>query len=330
MVADVYQRLARHLDSLPGGYPPTESGVELRLLRRLFTEEEAELALQLTLLAETAAVVARRAGIPVAEAGERLAEMEKKGLISGSHKEGYPPRYSAALFVIGIWEHQVNRLELGLIEEFEEYLPALIDAVWTVPQLRTIPVGESISAQQVVMQYERAGELVRGADRFAVAPCICRREHSMVGEGCDRPEESCLVMGSAADYYVRNGLGRSIDQDEALGLLVQAEATGLVLQPGNSQEPLNICMCCGCCCRVLLSLKKQPRPVDMVASAFIAAIDAGTCSGCGTCVDRCQMDALWLDGGKATLDLERCIGCGLCVTTCPTESLSLLRKPEPE
>jgi len=27
-MTDVYQRLAKHLDNLPGGFPPTESGVE--------------------------------------------------------------------------------------------------------------------------------------------------------------------------------------------------------------------------------------------------------------------------------------------------------------
>jgi hypothetical protein len=49
MDIDCYKRLARHLDSLPGGFPPSESGVELRLLRRMFTLQEAELAVHLTL-----------------------------------------------------------------------------------------------------------------------------------------------------------------------------------------------------------------------------------------------------------------------------------------
>ena len=44
-ISEVYRKLARHLDNLPGGFPSTESGVELRILRRLFTPEDAELAL---------------------------------------------------------------------------------------------------------------------------------------------------------------------------------------------------------------------------------------------------------------------------------------------
>ena len=57
MTDDIYQRLAKHLDKLPGGFPATESGVELRLLRRLFTPEQAELAPYLTLIPEETRVV---------------------------------------------------------------------------------------------------------------------------------------------------------------------------------------------------------------------------------------------------------------------------------
>ncbi|MBN1814850.1 MAG: 4Fe-4S ferredoxin, partial [Anaerolineae bacterium] len=78
---DVYQKLARHLDDLPGGFPPTESGVELHILRRLFTSEEAELALHLTLLPEEPRVIARRAKLTTEEATRRLEEMARKGLI---------------------------------------------------------------------------------------------------------------------------------------------------------------------------------------------------------------------------------------------------------
>lgn len=35
MKTDSYQKLAQHLDKLPGGFPPSDSGAELRLLKRL-------------------------------------------------------------------------------------------------------------------------------------------------------------------------------------------------------------------------------------------------------------------------------------------------------
>ena len=40
-MTDVYQDLARHLDNLPAGFPRTETGVEIRILKRLFTPREA-------------------------------------------------------------------------------------------------------------------------------------------------------------------------------------------------------------------------------------------------------------------------------------------------
>ncbi|MGD8966995.1 MAG: hypothetical protein PVI07_05765 [Anaerolineae bacterium] len=147
MATDVYERLAEHMDSLPAGYPRTESGVEMRILRRLFTPEDAELALHLTLLPEEARVVARRAGIPVEEAARRLEQMDEKGLIFSMHPPDGPPQYQAQQFAVGVWEFQVNRLSEDLVEDFEEYLPTLWrDEVWQeAPQIRTVPIGESLT-----------------------------------------------------------------------------------------------------------------------------------------------------------------------------------------
>ena len=333
MATDVYDRLAAFLDDLPAGFPATDSGVEKRILRRLFTPEEAEFAMHLTLLAEPARVIARRAKLPVEEAKRRLQEMEGKGLIYVVHRRDREPEYMALHWAIGIYEFQLNKLNRDIIQDIEEFIPAWFEqTAWDkAPQLRTIPVGESIDARLEALPYERAEELVRTQNRLAVAPCICRKERQMAGEGCDKPMETCLVMGGAATYYVHNGLGRAIDKEEALAILKLAEKTGLVLQPGNARDAVNICACCGCCCGILRNVKRQPSPASFVASPFVAALDVESCDGCGICETRCQMDAIYLDnGGYATLDLDRCIGCGLCVTTCPSEALSLRRKPEAE
>ncbi len=332
MTDPIYQKLARHLDNLPGGFPPSESGVEIRILKRLFTPDEAELATHLTLIAEEARVIARRAKITPRQAAERLELMAKKGLILRSVSDKGQPEYMAAQFVIGIWEYHVNDLDPGLIRDMNEYIPTLFDLeMWKkAPQLRTIPVKRSLTPQLDVMSYENAEELVRQQKKALVAPCICRRERKIMGEGCDKPVESCLVFGIGADHYQHNGLGRVIDIQEALDILKKADKSGLVLQPGNSQKIVNICCCCGCCCGILRNIKRHPRPADLVSTPFVAVADAETCNGCGVCVKRCQMDALSLRNDKAVLDVKRCIGCGLCVSTCPTKSLTLKRKPESE
>jgi electron transport complex protein RnfB len=330
MAKEIYERLAQHLDDLPAGFPRTESGVEIRILRRLFTPEDAQLAVHLTTILEEARVIARRAKIPVEEASRRLEKMFEKGLVFGLHGKNKPPLYMAEQFVVGFWEGQVNKLDQELIKDAEEYLSAYFDksSWWAVPQLRTIPVGKSINTQNEVMLYERAEELVRGQRTFAVGNCICRQEKRLLGEGCDKPEESCLSFGTAARINVRTGRARKISMEEALAILKRAEEVGLVLQPANAKKALFMCTCCGCCCGVLRSLKRFPEPASLVSSSFIASLNADTCTGCGTCVERCQMEAIHLTDSTAVLDLKRCIGCGLCVTTCPTHSLSLVRKPK--
>jgi len=331
-VSDIYKKLAKHLDDMPGGFPSTESGVELRILRRLFTPEEAELALSLTLLPEEPAHLARRIRLPEEETARRLEEMAKKGLIYRIQPKEGPPRYLAWQYVIGIWEFHVNSLDRGLVEDMAEYIPHLLDVeTWKrAPQLRTIPVAQSIPVEHKVMSYESAESLVRSQRRILVAPCICRREKRLAGEGCDKPEETCLVFGGGADYYLRNGLGRLIDQEEALRILKEADRAGLVLQPSNSQQAGNICCCCGCCCGVLRTIKSYPEPAKIISSAFRVSVRAELCDGCGICLDRCQMEALELSDGRVAVDLSRCIGCGLCVSTCPAKALSLVRKPSSE
>jgi ferredoxin len=149
-------------------------------------------------------------------------------------------------------------------------------------------------------------------------------------KGCSKPLETCMSFGGAAEYYMRTGKGRRISQEEALAILNLADQAGLVLQPGNSKKPAFLCACCGCCCGILRNVKKHPQPASIVSSPYIAVHAPEICSGCGTCVERCQMDAITLPNGTAELNQERCIGCGLCVSTCETGALTLERKPEAE
>ncbi|MBN1147550.1 MAG: 4Fe-4S binding protein [Anaerolineales bacterium] len=116
---------------------------------------------------------------------------------------------------------------------------------------------------------------------------------------------------------------------EALEILELANRVGLVLQPGNNQRAGFICCCCGDCCGILRNVKRYPQPGRLVSSGYYAEVDAEICSACETCVGRCPMEAIRVDG-YAQVDRERCIGCGLCVATCETGALRLQRKPDEE
>ena len=88
MADDVYKQLAKFLDSLPGGYPETESGVELRILRRLFNEDEAALTIHLSMRPQAPEVIAEKWGMDVGQCAERLETMAKKGLLYRHRREG--------------------------------------------------------------------------------------------------------------------------------------------------------------------------------------------------------------------------------------------------
>ena len=327
---EAYRRLAEHLDRLPGGFAPSETGAEIRLLKRLFTPEEAKLAVKLTLNREEARTIAARAHLPEDETEGRLEEMTRKGLIFSVKTEEGKVLYQAAPWVIGIYEFQVNRLTDGFLHDVNDYWNTIKqrEEPKTIHQMRTIPINESIDNRLAVLPYENVYALVEAHDRFAVAPCICRSRAKKMGKGCDAPIDTCLIFGDFADFYVRTGKGKYITKSDVKNLLVKANEANLVLNPTNSKFVSAICCCCGCCCGILGELKYAQKPSEAVASQFIAELDSSTCIGCLKCVERCQMEAVTSDEGQAKLNKDRCIGCGLCVSTCPSGALSLVRKPD--
>lgn len=327
---DIYQSLANYLEKTPGGYPKTPDGVELRILKLLFTPEEAELCTHLMMMPETAQSIADRTGKDAAAIAPVLIEMGKKGLIVHVRKNDIDT-FMLANFVVGIWEYQVNNLTKELIIAFNEYVPYLVKEQFKqkTKQLRVVPVSKSIETDMTVMDYEEAEKMIRSQSKILVAPCICRKEHHIMEKGCGKPQETCLVFGGGAYLYESRNIGRTISQDEAIKILHNGIENGLVIQPSNSKRPINMCLCCDCCCQILKNLKEYDAPGRIVNSNFYAAIDQDTCTGCESCIDVCPMEAISMtDDNTALVDKERCIGCGLCFTRCDFESISVTAKPE--
>jgi Pyruvate/2-oxoacid:ferredoxin oxidoreductase delta subunit len=160
--------------------------------------------------------------------------------------------------------------------------------------------------------------------------CVCRQGKDLVEEPCRQTDARrvCMTFRGAARGLIAEGTGHEISREEALACATRAEEDGMVLQPENTQDPLLMCFCCGCCCGVLTTAKDLPRPAEYLQSNYRAVVDPDLCSECATCQSRCPMDALDSAEGPTTVDRHRCIGCGLCVTTCPSEALTLVAKEE--
>lgn len=330
MTAKVYLDLREQLDQYSVGFPSTESGVEMEILKKLFTEEEAEMYLNLSMMLETPQDIAKRLSRDDGQVIDILSRMFEKGLIFRV-KKGEIVKYAAEPFVIGSFEHQVKNMDREFAELFERYFLEAFgkQGLAVSSPLRTVPVNKSIDHQWPVAPYEDLKEIIKKKDQISVAKCVCRVQQRLLDKGCEKPLEVCLSFGSHAQYYVDKGMGRFISQAEALEILTRCEEEGLVPQPFISQDTGGICNCCGDCCGILRSIKLHPKPAERVISSYFAEVDSDSCTACETCLDRCQMDAITIDE-VATIERDRCIGCGLCVTTCPTDAISLKVKPESE
>ena len=64
MAEDIYDKLADALNALAGGFPRTESGVEIRLIKKVFTPEQVQVGSVMSRRHETPAEIAAKVGLP--------------------------------------------------------------------------------------------------------------------------------------------------------------------------------------------------------------------------------------------------------------------------
>lgn len=329
MTSDVYRRLAQRLNDIPNGFPATESGVELRLLAKIFTPEEAELAAVMRLSREPAADIGARAGVDADDAYRTLKAMARKGLIRFKRSEGQL-LFGLMPFVVGFYEEQLPRMDEELAELLENYLQETKGSGITqdTPAVhRVVPVEESIPFELEVFPYERASELLENARSWGVRDCICRVQQQLIGEGCDHETENCLVFAPVEGAFEHSEVDRAITKEEALDILRDAEEAGLVHSTGNFRGPhYYICNCCACCCGILRGVTEFGVPTAIAKSDFRAEMDVESCIGCGDCIERCQFGALALSEDVCEVDYSRCVGCGVCAVVCPTDALYLERR----
>jgi Na+-translocating ferredoxin:NAD+ oxidoreductase subunit B len=329
----VYRDLQRHLDKGPVGFPETKSGSEIRMLKYFYTPEEAHLATMLSPhKLETAGRILQRANkhgmkLKKEHLQQQLDIMLQKGTLL-VYQQGFKEKHykNAGFTAGGTLDFSVGRITPEIEKAHEDYMKEAFAKVEVgaknIPQMRTIPVAKSIptGGRIEVGNYDDVRKLVEQAPGpLAVAKCVCRLGADKRGNPCKHSpiRETCLQIGpDHARQYVEMGIGRYVTKEEVFKILDAAQEAGFILQPENSKRPEAICCCCGDCCGILKSVKMSPKWSDHFATNYYAVIETSVCTGCGTCVKRCQMEARTIVNGKAVLNLDHCIGCGACVTTC--------------
>lgn len=336
MSDEIYKKLREHIDSMPAGYPETESGADIKILKKFYTPEQAAIALAFKRFPEKASAVAERLGMDAGEAEMKIEQMAMEGnLFRIATPNG--PLYMQPNYVMGLYEWHVHSIDKETAEYADDIYDALFEKHWKgreTKQLRVVPVNKSVEVQNIVRSYDDIRQLAKGkGGPYAVAPCICRIEQKAKGNSVSRPMETCLSFGLVARYYIQSGIGREMTEKELMDKLDECEEASLIPFGTNSQEIVNMCMCDKESCQMLRIVSKWPKPAEEVHSPYYAVITEESCTGCGKCVKRCQIDAVkekQAEPGskkrKYTIDTDRCFGCGLCVGVCKNSALLMKLK----
>lgn len=327
MTDTAYEPLAEALDRLANGYPRTESGIELRILRKLFSPNEAALAANLSGTWESLDQISDRLITPANEIRSQLSILAKRGLIWIERREG-KAFFRLAPFIVGFYEEQVGNIDHELAHMVEEYFRqgGAKGIMQPQPALHRVLPAQSAVKTEWVLPYDDVKAILESAKTFNVRDCICRIEQDLLGSRkCDFPLNICLGFSTLERPRAEGDISR----EEALALLEKSEQIGLVHTVSNVTTGLGyVCNCCGCCCGILRGITEYGILNSVADANYFAVIDPDICIGCGTCIDRCQVNAILDQGGISVVDLEKCIGCGLCVTGCPAGAARLERKSE--
>ena len=275
MAQDIYQALRERLDQYSMGFPATESGIEMKILKYLFSPEDAELFLGLSQRLETPQGVAGRLEMDAGELGDRLEDMARRGLLFRVSKGG-ARLYGAIPFVHGLFEFQLKDLSPEFAAMVKQYHEEAFDQAIHAAKgyfLRTIPVGRSVDTTRTVAAFDDAVEILKAKDRIVITDCICRKKEQLTDGGCGKPMEACFMFGSMGQYYLDQGMGREISLEEGIRILEECREAGLVTQPATTTNPSGMCNCCGDCCGVLGAIRRHPpagrdRVQQLVCASF--------------------------------------------------------------
>jgi ferredoxin len=334
-IPKAFENLAETLEKIPNGYSKTPDDTYLRLLQWIFSEEEADLTSKMKLRGETAEELAERLEIPLEGLKEKLELMHDKGQIT-VYDTSTGRRFGLMPFAVGIYEEQWKRMDEDFALLVEEYFrKALPNNLFdTEPSIfRVVPINRVIKPELEIYPYETAEDMIKNAKSWGVRDCICKLQKDLVHEPCKVTTNKtvCLPFSHKENDFDDSKFTNPISKQQALDYLKTAEEDGLIHCTMNIQTGhYYICNCCSCCCGVLRGLTERNQPLAFVNANFFMSVNEDLCTGCETCVERCQFDALDVPDDILVIDTQRCVGCGVCAIVCPEEALTLIERPSKE
>ena len=320
---DVYEGLAEALEALPSGFPRMLSGVEIELIKIVFTYEEALVASQLTITPETAAEIAKRVGLDeekvtvllesmvprrMVRADTLALESGIKGLGKLEAKDSQEPKaepvkkYRLSPFVVGWYEAYLQQ-PMPETERFaklyEQYVieggGERIFAPRPGPH-GVIPYRGSLKPEWLEREpHNDIDAHFQRYDRFLVVDCVCKKEKAAAhGHSCDMPIKRCGFLGMPPAVPLSENV---IPREQASKLFAELDAMGTMICQGfygftmGAEAPqfVGCCHCCGCCCGIQNSGRLDPSIKETVQrSNYRVVKDNDKCTNCGECIRRCE------------------------------------------
>jgi Fe-S-cluster-containing hydrogenase component 2 len=343
---ELFRKLGKKIDGLETRAPWNDK--LYAVLKELYSADEAELVIKMPYGLSTFEQLAKVTGFETANLRRLLDGLTAKGLVMDIWiNEAY--HYIPSPIMIGIFEFTMMRVGPDLNSRewaklLHEYMDdAFYGANWggdtQFSIYRALPYEEAVKQEEFaeVLDYEKASEIIEGADKLCIGLCSCRHQKKHLGEElCAAPMETCTQFGYAAEMMIRNKLGREVTKSEMKEHFARSRELGLVLTADNVQKNMRfVCHCCACCCELLQGIRKHGFSNLIVTSNYLAGIDSESCVGCGKCSKACPIGAIAMGEAvrpeskrkkDATVNEELCLGCGVCALACPKQACKLEKR----
>jgi ferredoxin len=182
-------------------------------------------------------------------------------------------------------------------------------------------------------------KILEYSNPIASMSCVCRKWTRATDERS--PEEySCLGLGTGMFKWERwperyRGGVQFLSVEQGKKWFDKWDKAGMVhtiMLYGRSPSGLplvgGLCNCDYPDCIPIRIRHDYNIQHILLKAHYVAMPDYEACTGCGTCVERCQFGAIKMEvtTGKTNIDMFRCFGCGLCETGCPAGAITLERR----
>ena len=332
-----------------------------------FTQEQAEAFLDMPVGVQfTAMDLFAKGGRTLDECSEVCEYIAKKGFLM-RHEDSNGITYNHVPFFQGIAEYHFDELapsqwkmSLGVCGD-DAFGPDCDNAKTGTPVFYAVPCSPDVVEGGEVLPYDDVRNIIQARPdaTYAIAPCFCRYRAMMkdaVEKGtvdevptfedfatgglegffspqCNLCVETCLQIGTEADYWIWKIVARKITAEQALSYMERSCEDGFILQSCFSKDTGTICSCHGDCCGICndwrsigdVDAVNGVKPFEQI-SHYNLDVDFDECIGCGACAERCPLKAITMEDGRPKVE-GMCFRCGQCAYVCPKKARKLVERP---